>query len=89
MKKTITLNEAQLNNLVAQAVKRSLNEMRGPRPGGGPDGMGNLHKELHSMRSKAEGMSPYDPKYDELWDKVERLEDQINRLLALQKGGRV
>ena len=80
--------ESRIRRIVSECIAQECGGMKGGlEETGGKWGMGSMTGDLDALKNKRDNMSVYDAHYEELCDKIDRMEEMLQRIINAQKGG--
>ncbi len=86
--KQVQLQESRIRRIVSECIAQECGGVKGGlEETGGKYGMGSMTSDLDAMKDQRDNMSVYDSRYEELCDKIDRMEEMLQRIINAQKGG--
>lgn len=86
-KKGKRIAESRVRRIVAECIAQECGGVKGGlEETGGMYGMGSMTSDLDALKDKRDNMSVYDAHYEELCDKIDRMEEMLQRIINAQKG---
>ena len=80
--------ESRIRRIVSECIAQECGGVKGGlEETGGMYGMGSMTSDLDALKDKRDNMSVYDAHYEELCDKIDRMEEMLQRIINAQKGG--